>query len=120
MRMSGLTRCASSGSSGCRKSLARTDRAGGIPHPSAQPDGSVPDAGRFFADFLAVAPGVVAQRMGEQRGAVDLFIADVIGGGALVGIEARGVAQALGDLVVRARRIPACAEAADAFFVAIQ
>src|SRR5437764_3767218 len=57
---------------------------------------------RLFADLLAVAPGVLAQRVRVDRRAVRLREPDVVGQRPLGRVQAGVVAHALGHLVVGA------------------
>src|SRR5436190_11815972 len=74
--------------------------------------GSISVRGCFVADLPAIAERVGAQRMGERRGSVSGREDDVVRG-KVAGCEARRLADAFGDLVVRARGVTADAEAAD-------
>src|SRR3954469_7587051 len=74
---------------------------------------SVPRSRRLLADLLPVAPGVHAERMREHARLVRLAVLDVVRERAASRIQPRLVADAFGDLVVRAGRVAARAQPAD-------
>src|SRR6185312_760465 len=75
---------------------------------------SVPAGGRLLADLLAVAPGVLAQRVREDRGTVRLRVPDVVGQRPLGRVQASLVAHPLGHLVIGAGGVAAGPQAAHA------
>src|SRR5689334_8292046 len=79
-------------------------------------------AGGFglVAEFLAVAPGVGAERVRERRRAIDAGEGDVVGELAFCRIERRRMTDAFGNFVIGTRRITADPKSADASLIAIE
>src|SRR5207237_4422368 len=75
---------------------------------------------RLVSDLLAIAPGVDAERVGEDRWAVRLAVRDVVRRRAARRIQPRLLPDALRDLVVGARGVAARAEASDLHVALVQ